>query len=41
MDEAEEVAKQHGYKIISLNVDQENPRAQRLYEHKAIKFKNQ
>ena len=34
MDEAEEVAKQHGYKIISLNVDQENPRAQRLYEYK-------
>ena len=34
MDEAEKIAKDHGYKIISLNVDKENPRAQKLYDHK-------
>lgn len=37
MDEAERVALKHGYHIISLNVDQENPRAQTLYEHKGYK----
>lgn len=34
LDEAEVVAAKQGYHILSLNVDQENPRAQRLYEHK-------
>lgn len=34
MDEAEQVALAHGYHIISLNVDKENPRAQALYKHK-------
>ena len=34
MDEAEKIAKDHGYNIISLNVDKENPRAQKLYVHK-------
>lgn len=29
-------AKKHGYKCVSLNVDKENPRAQRLYEHKGF-----
>ncbi|MBP2058413.1 ribosomal protein S18 acetylase RimI-like enzyme [Lactobacillus colini] len=40
LDEAEKVAKQKGYKILSLNVDQENPRAQQLYLHKGFKVKN-
>lgn len=34
LDAAEKVAAKQGYHILSLNVDQENPRAQRLYEHK-------
>ena len=34
MDEAKKVAAQSGYHIMSLNVDQENPRAQKLYVHK-------
>lgn len=31
-----QVAKQNGYDKISLNVDQDNPRAQRLYEYKGF-----
>ena len=38
MDEAEQVALAHGYHIISLNVDKENPRAQVLYKHKGYKI---
>lgn len=30
------IANERGYQIISLNVDQENPRAQKLYEHKGF-----
>lgn len=37
LDYAPQVAKQHGYHLLSLNVDKENPRAQRLYEHKGFK----
>ncbi|WP_297818309.1 GNAT family N-acetyltransferase [uncultured Lactobacillus sp.] len=33
---APQVAKKHGYNVISLNVDQDNPRAQRLYEYKGF-----
>ena len=36
LDEAEVVAAKQGYHILSLNVDQENPRAQRLYSHKLL-----
>ena len=38
MDEAEQVALAHGYHIISLNVDKENPRAQALYKHKGYEI---
>lgn len=38
MDLAPQVAKKKGYKLVSLNVDKENPRAQRLYEHKGYKI---
>ncbi|AZN77255.1 GNAT family N-acetyltransferase [Lactobacillus acidophilus] len=37
MDEAEEIGRNRGYKIISLNVDKENPRAQALYLHKGYR----
>lgn len=37
MDLAPKIAKERGYKYISLNVDKENPRARRLYEHKGYK----
>lgn len=37
MDLAVKVAREKGYKLISLNVDKENPRAKRLYEHKGYK----
>lgn len=34
LDFADQVARNRGYHQISLNVDQENPRAQRLYEYR-------
>lgn len=34
---ADEEAVRHGYHKVSLNVDKENPRAQRLYEYKGFK----
>lgn len=37
LDIAPKIAKDKGYNIISLNVDKENPRAQRLYVHKGFK----
>lgn len=40
LDLAPKIAKQHGYDKISLNVDKENPRAQRLYEYKGFKTTN-
>ena len=40
MDTAVEIAKKYGYSKISLNVDKENPRAQKLYEHKGYKTTN-
>lgn len=40
LDEAEEIAIQKGYHLLSLNVDQENSRAQQLYLHKGFKTKN-
>lgn len=40
LDLATKIAKQHGYHKLSLNVDKENPRAQRLYEHKGFKTTN-
>ncbi|WP_276804795.1 GNAT family N-acetyltransferase [Lactobacillus hominis] len=33
---APKVAKKKNYKVVSLNVDQDNPRAQRLYEYKGF-----
>lgn len=36
MEIAPKLAKKHGYKKVSLNVDKENPRAQRLYVHKGF-----
>lgn len=41
MDFAEKIAQNKGYKLISLNVDKENPRAQQLYVHKGYKSKNE
>ena len=41
MDFAERIAQNNGYKLISLNVDKENPRAQQLYVHKGYKSKNE
>ena len=40
LDEAENVALQKGYKLLSLNVDQDNPRAQKLYLHKGFETQN-
>lgn len=37
MEFSEGYAKKKGYKKLSLNVDKENPRAQRLYEYKGFK----
>ncbi|WP_278415512.1 GNAT family N-acetyltransferase [Lactobacillus taiwanensis] len=34
---APEIAKQNGYKKVSLNVDQDNPRAARLYDYIGFK----
>ena len=34
---APEIARQNGYKKISLNVDQDNPRAARLYDYVGFK----
>lgn len=39
LDEAEKIAVKKGYHLLSLNVDQENPRAQHLYLHKGFKTK--
>lgn len=36
LDLADTVAKKRGYHTVSLNVDQENPRAQKLYVHKGF-----
>lgn len=36
MEIAPKLAKKYGYKKVSLNVDKENPRAQRLYVHKGF-----
>lgn len=36
LDFAQKIAVGHGYHRLSLNVDQENPRAQRLYVHKGF-----
>ncbi len=41
MDFAERIAQNNGYKLISLNVDKENSRAQQLYVHKGYKSKNE
>ncbi len=40
LDEATNIARQKGYHKLSLNVDKENPRAQRLYVHKGFKTTN-
>lgn len=40
LDEAEKVAIQKSYHLLSLNVDQENPRAQQLYLHKGFETQN-
>ena len=37
LDIAPKIAKDRGYSIISLNVDKENPRAQKLYAYKGFK----
>ena len=36
LDVAPKIAKKHGFSVVSLNVDKENPRAQRLYVHKGF-----
>lgn len=36
LDFAAKIALKHDYHLLSLNVDKENPRAQRLYEHKGF-----
>ncbi|MCD5517101.1 GNAT family N-acetyltransferase [Lactobacillus delbrueckii subsp. allosunkii] len=40
MELAPKLAKKHGYKKVSLNVDLENPRAQQLYLRKGFKTTN-
>lgn len=40
LDLAPKIAKKKGYSKLSLNVDKENPRAQRLYEYKGFKTTN-
>lgn len=37
---APKIAQKHGYKKLSLNVDKENPRAQRLYLHNNFMITN-
>lgn len=37
IDLAPKMARERGYKLVSLNVDKENPRAQRLYDHKGYR----
>ncbi|GFZ27161.1 GNAT family N-acetyltransferase [Lactobacillus corticis] len=41
MDFGEKMAKEKGYQKVSLNVDLENPRAIRLYEHKGYQTEKQ
>lgn len=36
LDLAPQIANKNGYHLLSLNVDKENPRAQRLYLHKGF-----